>query len=88
VIDDIAEIIRTGGCVVMGVGVTPEKYRLMLEDAISQNYLVIGAKTSKDASFIASKMSGEILKPKPLTILGLGMSVYLIQNEKAATIAA
>jgi len=64
----------------MGVGVTPEKYRSLLEGATSQDYLVIGAKDSKDADYIASKMSTEPLGHKSLSVLGLEMNVYLIKN--------
>jgi len=71
VIEDIANVIRFGGCEVMGVGVTPEKYLSLLEGVANQDYLVIGAKDSQDAGYIASKMSGEILEPKSLSILGL-----------------
>ncbi len=70
VIDDIANVIRMGGCVVMGVGVAPEKYRSLLEGATEQDYLVIGA-----------KMTGELPAPKPLSVLGLKMKVYFIQGE-------
>jgi len=55
VIEDIENVIRIGGCVVMGVGVTPEKYRLLLVGATNQDYIVIGAKNLKDADYIASK---------------------------------
>jgi hypothetical protein len=79
--EDIANVVRMGGCVVMGVGVTPENYRSLLEGATHQDFLVFGAKESKDADFIASKMSGEILAPKSLSVLGLEMSVYLVKNE-------
>lgn len=82
IIEDIANVIRIGGCVVMGVGVTPERYRLLLQDATSQDYLVIGVKDSKDASLIASSMSSALLGPKSLSVLGLEMDVYLIKNEK------
>jgi len=81
VIEDIENIVRIGGCVVMGVGVTPEKYRSLVEDATNQDYLVIGAQDSKDADFIASKMSGELLEPKSISILGLEMKVYFIKSE-------
>lgn len=30
-IEDIANVIRFGGCVVMGIGVAPEKYRSLLQ---------------------------------------------------------
>ena len=82
VIDDIANIIRNGGCVVMGVGVTPEKYRSLIEGATNQDYLVIGAKDSKDADYIASKMSGELLEPKIISVSGLEMNVYFIKSER------
>jgi hypothetical protein len=32
VMEDIENVIRMGGCVVMGVGVTPEEYRSFLEE--------------------------------------------------------
>ena len=55
VIEDIANIIRIGGCVVMGVGLAPEAYRLFLEDVTNQDYIVIGAKDSKDAGILPQK---------------------------------
>jgi hypothetical protein len=81
VIEDIANVIRLGGCVVMGVGVAPEKYLSLLEGAAIQDYLVIGAKDSRDAGYIASKMSGEILEPKSLSVLGLEMEIFLVKSE-------
>lgn len=81
VMDDIANLIRMGGCVVMGVGVTPERYRLLVEDGTNQDYLIIGAKDSQDANFIASKLSGKHLEPKSLSVLGLEMTVYLVRTE-------
>jgi hypothetical protein len=82
VIDHIANVVRFGGCVVMGIGVTPERYRLLVQDATSQDFIIIGAKDSKDANFIASRMSGELLEPKSLSVSGLEMNVYLIRSEK------
>jgi len=67
---------------VMGVGVTPEKYRLLLEDAMNQDYIVIGAKDSKDADYITSKMGGEVLDPKTISVSGLEMKVDFIKSEK------
>jgi len=81
VIEDIASVIRLGGCVVMGVGVAPEKYRALLEGATNQDYLVIGAEDSNEAAYVASKMSDEILEPKSLSVLGLEMKVYFIKSE-------
>lgn len=69
----------------MGVGVTAEQYRSLLEGATNQNCLVIGAKDSKDADYVASKMSDEILEPKSLSVLGLEMKVYFIQSEKGTS---
>jgi hypothetical protein len=71
-----------GGCVVMGVGVTPEKYLSFIEGTANQDFLVIGAKGSRDACYFASKMSGEILEPKSLSISGLEMEVFLVKSEK------
>lgn len=85
VIEDIANVIRLGGCVVIGVGVAPEKYRSLLEGATNQDYLVIGAMDSKDVDYIASKMSGELLEPKSLSVLGLEMKVYFIRSEKVTS---
>lgn len=82
VVEDIENIIRIGGCVVMGVGVTPEKYRLLLEGATNQDYIIIGAKDSKDADYIASKMSDELLGPKSISVLGLEMKVYFIKSKR------
>ncbi len=70
-IDHIADVIEIGGCVVIGIGVAPERYRILLQDSANQDYLVIGAKDSVDADFIASRMSGENLKPKSIVILEL-----------------
>ena len=81
-IDHIAKVIQLEGCVVMGIGVTPERYRLLLQGAANQDYIIIGPKDSADANFIASRMSSEYLKPKSLSILGLEMDVYLIRNNK------
>lgn len=83
-IDNIADVIQFGGCVVMGIGVTPERYRLLLHDATNQDYIVIGPKDLADANFIASRMSGERLKPKSLSISGLEMDAYLIRSDKRA----
>ncbi|HLO16528.1 MAG TPA: hypothetical protein VK206_16975 [Anaerolineales bacterium] len=82
VIDDIANIIRFGGCVVMGIGVTPERYRFLLQDATSQDYMVVGPKDSEDANFIASRLNGELLEPLCLTVSGVEMNIYLIRSEK------
>jgi len=82
VFEDIENVIRNGGCVVIGVGVTPEKYRSLLEGATNQDYIVIGAKDSNDADIIASKMSGEFLEPKTITVLGSEMKIYFIKSEK------
>ncbi len=82
VIDDIENIIQIGGCVVMGAGVTPEKYRSLLEGTTNQDYLIIGAKDSKDADYIASKMSSDLLEPKSISVLGLEMKIYFIKSEK------
>ena len=80
--DHIAGIIQFGGCVVMGIGVTPERYRLLLQDATEQDYLVIGLKDSTDSKFIASRMSGESLSPKSIVILDLEMDAYLIRSYR------
>ncbi len=82
VAEDIANVIRIGGCIVMGIGVAPEQYRRLLQDATSQDYIVIGAKGSKDVNFIASSMSGKLVGPQSLRILGLEMDVYLVKSEK------
>jgi hypothetical protein len=65
VIDDIANVVRFGGCVVMGIGVSPERYRSLLQDVTSQDYMVVGSRDSEDANFIASKLNGELLEPYP-----------------------
>jgi hypothetical protein len=83
-IDHIAKVIQLEGCVVMGIGVTPERYRLLLQGATNQDYIVLGPKDSADANFIASRMNGESLKPKSLSVLGLEMDIYLIRNDKRA----
>ena len=83
-IDHIANVIKVGGCVVMGIGVTPDKYRLLLQDAINQDYIVIGSKNSVDANFIASRVSDERLKPKSISVSGLEMDVYLVKGDKRA----
>lgn len=80
--DHIANIIRIGGCVVMGIGVAPERYRSLLQDATSQDYMVIGSKDSKDARFIASRMGGKLLGPRSLSVSGLEMNVYLVRSEE------
>lgn len=82
VLDDITNILQLGGCVVMGIGVAPERYRLLLEGATNQDYMVIGKKDSGDAKFIASKMSGEQLSPKSVTVAGLEMEIYLISGNE------
>ena len=82
VMEDIASVIRLGGRVVMGIGVAPERYRQLLQNAINQDYLVIGAKDSPDVSFIASKIGGEFLEPQSLSVLGLEMNVYFVKSEK------
>ena len=69
----------------MGVGIAPEKYRSLLEGATNQDYLVIGAKDSNDADYVASKMSDEILEPRSLSVLGLQMKVYFIRSEKVTS---
>jgi hypothetical protein len=55
----------------MWVGVTPERYRLLLEDAVHQEYVVLGSKNSADAEFIAMKIGDESIQPKSLSISGL-----------------
>ena len=81
-VDDIANIIQSGGCVVMGIGVTPLRYRSLLLDATNQDYIVIGPKDSADANFIASRMCGDRVKPKSLSILDLDVDVYLVRGDK------
>ena len=81
-IDDIANIIQSGGCVVMGIGVTPERYRSLLLDATNQDYIVIGPKDSADANFIALRMCGDRIKPKSLSISDLDVDVYLIRGDR------
>lgn len=81
-IDGIANVLQFGGCVVMGIGVAPERYRLLLQGATNQDYIVIGRKDSTDAKFIASNMSSEHLSPKSLTVLGLEMELYLIPSNE------
>lgn len=81
-VDDIANIIQSGGCVVMGVGVTPERYRLLLQDAANQDYIVIGLKDSDDADYIASRICGKGIEPKSLSISDLDVDVYLIRGDK------
>lgn len=81
-IEDIANVIRFGGCVVMGIGVAPEKYRSLLQGTTTQDYMVVGAKDSNDASFIASRISGDVPEPKAFTLLGLEMNAYFIRSEK------
>lgn len=83
-IDHIAGVIELGGCLVMGIGVAPERYRILLQDSSNQDYLVIGAKDSVDADFIASRIGGENLKPKSIVILELEMDVYLIRSDEGA----
>jgi hypothetical protein len=51
------------------------------EGATNQDYVVIGAKDSKDAEHVASKMSGEFLEPKSISVAGLEMKVCFIKNE-------
>ena len=82
VMEDIANVIRIGGCVVMGVGVAPEKYGLLLTGATSQDYLLFGAKDSKDADYIASRMSGELPEPRSVSVLGMEMNLYFIKSEQ------
>lgn len=78
--DHIANIIQFGGCVVMGIGVTPERFRLLLQDATNQDYLVIGPKDSEDTKFIAFRMSGEQLKPRSIVISALEIDAYLVRS--------
>jgi hypothetical protein len=81
-IDHIARVIQSGGCVVMGVGVAPERYRALLQGISNQDYILIAPKDSTDANFIASRINGEPLQPNPLSILGLKMDVYQIKGEE------
>ncbi len=83
-IDQITDVIELGGCVVIGIGVSPDRYRLLLKDASIQDYLVIGAKDSADAGFIASSMSGEELKPRKITLLEYEMEAYLIRIDEGS----
>jgi hypothetical protein len=69
----------------MGVGITPEQYRLLIEGATNQDYRVIGAKDSKDADYVALKMSNELLEPRLISVLGLEMEVYFIKSEKVTS---
>ena len=55
-IDQVTDVIELGGCVVIGIGVSPERYRLLLKDASIQDYLVIGAKDSADAGDRAAEL--------------------------------
>ncbi len=82
--DHIANVIQSWGCVVLGIGVTPERYGSLFQDATKQDYLVIGPKDSSDANFIASRMFGDRVKPKSLSILDLEMDAYLIRGDKRA----
>jgi hypothetical protein len=82
VMEEVANVVRIGGCVVMGVGVAPEKYRLLLEGTTSQDYLLFAAKDSKDGDYIASKMSGELLGPKSISVFGMEMNLYFIKSDK------
>jgi hypothetical protein len=82
VIDHTANVIQSGGCVVMGIGVTPERYRFLLQDATNQDYVVFGPRNSADANLIASRMSGERLKPRSLSVLGVEIDAYLIGSDK------
>jgi hypothetical protein len=81
-IDQIADVVRFGDCVVMGVGVTPERYRLLLQDAADQDYVVIGPKDSTDAGFIATKMKGERIEPQSLSVAGQELDVYLVRLDR------
>ena len=84
IIHDIANVLEIGGCVVMGIGVAPERYRLLLQGATNQDYMIVGRKDSADAKFIASMMSSERVSAKPLTILGQELDVYLIRSDEHA----
>ena len=83
-IEPIADVIELGGCVVLGIGATPDRYRFLLQDGTNQDYLVIGARDSVDADFIAMRMGGRRLKPKPIAIHDLEMDAYLIRNDEVA----
>ena len=80
--DHIAKVVQSGGCVVTGMGVTPERYRLLLQNATDQDYQVWGPKNSRDAHLIAQKMSGEDLKPHSITVFNMEIDMYLIINDK------
>ncbi len=81
--DEIANVIaHVGGCVAMGIGVAPERYRSLLHDATNQDYVVIGPKDSEDAGLIASRMGGEHLQATSLTISGIQMDVYLVKSDR------
>jgi len=82
ILDDITNVLQLGGCVVMGIGVAPERYRLLLEGATNQDYMIIGKKDSADAKFIVLKMSGEQLSPKSITVAGLEIEIYLISGNE------
>ena len=82
VIEAIASVVRSGGCVVMGIGVAPEQYRALLAGATSQDYMVIAAKETNDANLIAERIGGELVAPRPLTALGLEMHVCLIKKRE------
>ncbi|MCK5054680.1 MAG: hypothetical protein KAR65_10390 [Anaerolineales bacterium] len=83
-IDHLASVVQSGGCLVLGIDVTPERYRSLFQDATNQDYLVIGHKDSSDANFIASRMCGDHVESKSLSILDLEVDAYLIRSDKRA----
>jgi hypothetical protein len=81
--DEIANVIlHVGGCIVMGIGVTPERYRLLLHEATNQDYVIIGPKDSQDARLIASRMGEEHPQITSLTISGVPMDLYLVKSDR------
>ena len=79
-ISHIEGIIRLGGCVVLGIGVTPEKYRMMLQIGSEQDYIIIGPKDSDDANLIAARMNDEKIAPRAISVLGLEMDAYVVKK--------
>ena len=75
-------IIRLSDCVVMGIGVTPEKYRLLHHGATEQDYVIFVRKALEDTCLVGSRMGGEHLQATALTISGVSIGLYLVEGDR------
>ncbi len=83
-IDHILGIVRLGYCVVMGMGVTPERFHSLAPDSSNQDYVVGGRQNSAEAKFIDTRVLGEPPESKSITIDDIKMDAYIIRFKEGA----